>query len=81
MSTQEELQKIKSLTRKKSAPVKTMLERVTEARASDAQPNGQRQADSPAPSGFALYGRDRRAKSHYYGELIICIHSLTGNAV
>ena len=58
------------LTRKKSAPVKTLLERLTEQAKQETStieraPNI---SQSPAPSGFALYGRDRRAKSHYYGE-------------
>lgn len=27
-------------------------------------------SQSPVPTNFSLFGRDRRAKSHYYGELI-----------
>ncbi|XP_067948671.1 cyclin-dependent kinase-like 2 [Watersipora subatra] len=71
LTAQEELQKIRNnltLSRKKSAPVKTLLERLTDQNKNESNTleRGAHTPLSPAPTGFALYGKDRRAKSHYY---------------
>ena len=72
LSTHDELQRIRSgtvLTRKKSAPVKTLIDRIADQKVSAESQSLIDKNNSPnsGSGGFYLYGRDRRAKSHYYG--------------
>ena len=81
LSTHDELQRIRSgtvLTCKKSAPVKTLIDRIADQKVSAESQSLIDKNNSPnsGSGGFYLYGRDRRAKSHYYGMYILSIMNL-----